>query len=208
MTDQLIISWSDHVSPWWVRNDLCGCYGYQNDHEARLILMTVTMSHIDDVIAKLWRHSWIFYIGEFVSKITSFCPHFSRFLTYSDSDLQILLSLPVIWPFPVCQKHQNMPNTGINRSELLSGIRLSGQLIGHFRIFFFFRRNKIPTEIWWNSPLVNISSQFWETRGKNLQVRRWLFVEIQYLFWSYLTLNDPERPQMTSDELVVTNPSK
>ena len=69
-----------------------------------------------------WRHHQImtsllyFDLGEFVSKITSFCPHCFEipfnFKLISDSDFQILMSLPLIWPFPVCQKYHNMPNRG------------------------------------------------------------------------------------------------
>ena len=62
ITDQLIVSWSDHVSPRWVVNDLYGCYGYQNDHEARLILIPAMMSHIDDTMTKLWCHNWIAFL--------------------------------------------------------------------------------------------------------------------------------------------------
>ena len=81
MTHQLIISWPDHSSPRWFIYDLNGFYGYQNDREASLILNLVTISHIDDVITKLWRHNCIFYLGDFVQKITSFAEIVSRFLS-------------------------------------------------------------------------------------------------------------------------------
>ena len=64
--------------------NLYGFDGYQNDREARLNLTPFTMSHIDDVIIKLWRHNCISYFGEFVSKNSSFVLIVSRFLSISN----------------------------------------------------------------------------------------------------------------------------
>ena len=69
MTNQLIVSWPDHLSPRWVIYVLYGSYGYQNDQEVCLISFPVTMSYIDYVLTKLWRHNWIFHLVEFLKII-------------------------------------------------------------------------------------------------------------------------------------------
>ena len=70
MANQLMISWSNRSSPRIIKVYLEGCYGYQNDHKARFSSFPVKMSHLDDVMTKLWRHKWKISLVEFIFGVT------------------------------------------------------------------------------------------------------------------------------------------
>ena len=105
--------------------------------------------------------------------------------------------------FDTHQSHKDLyksPWTYIVRSA-------DNQLIGHFWIFFYFRRNKISAKTWRNSPFANIWSKFWETVVEMYQFKDDLSLRSKIKL-VILTSNDPLWPQMTSSGLLVTNPSK
>ena len=64
--------------------DLYGFDGYQNEREACLISIPVLMSHIDDVITKLWRHYYILTLENSSRKLLLFVHIVSRFLSISN----------------------------------------------------------------------------------------------------------------------------
>ena len=81
MTDQLIVSWPDHISPRWFMYDLYGFYGHQNDSEAPLTLTSVTMSRINDVITKFYVIVVFLILANSSKKLFLFVRIVSRFLS-------------------------------------------------------------------------------------------------------------------------------
>ena len=111
------------------------------------------MKHKNDVITKLWRHNWIVTLVEFVLEMTSFCivlrllsrsnsfpTKFSYFCYHFRSDGH----------FRFGKSHRNIPYRGINRSEMLSGIRISDQINRQWRHNYVITRLKKIKNFFWS----------------------------------------------------------